>query len=209
MATLKNGHLQGKLGLTTTYLLNGKLVTRTIGRSTKPASILQKAVRQRTKVVTKFSSSIAEFLFVGYGLEARRLGQHPQNPSFAYHWKHATKGAFPNIKIDFTKVVVCFGEMPVPEGLSVEVVEKGLNFSWAQQADVSGTHWSDQVMLLAYFPKLKKAAYVTSAAARYSGTALLPIFDITHGLLAETYIAFIANDGKGISNSVYTGKVTW
>ncbi|MBB2149919.1 DUF6266 family protein [Pedobacter gandavensis] len=209
MATLKNGHMQGKLGRTTTYLLNGKLVTRTIGQSKKPPSILQKAVRQRTKVITKFSNSIAEFLFVGYGLEARRLGQHPQNPSFAYNWKHATRGVFPSIRIDFTKVLLCFGEMPVPEGLSVVAVEGGLTFSWAQQDHVSGTHWSDQVMLLAYFPKLKKAAYVTSGAARYSGTALLPIFDIAHGLLAETYIAFISNDGKSISNSVYTGKVTW
>lgn len=209
MGTIKNGRQSGKVGKTVTYLLNGKLVTRTIGKSTKPASDLQNAVRQRTKLTSKFLQTLKEFIQVGYELDARKFKELPQNQAFRYNWKHASTGSYPRIRINFPKVLLAFGSLPLPKGVTVVVSERGFNFSWASQEGLAGTHWSDQVMLVAYFPALKRAAYRTAGVARYEGTDLLPIFDIAHGVVAETYIAFISNDRKSISNSVYTGKVTW
>lgn len=209
MATFKNGYWHGKLGKTTTYPLNGVLVTRLIGKSTKPPTELQQAVRLRTKLVSAFLFPVKEFIEVGYEREAKRLKRLPQNPAFSYNWKHAVIGEFPKLKIDFAKVLLSYGTMPPPINLQVIASDKGLIFNWAPQEGVTGTHWSDQVMLLAYFPKLKKSAYMTAGASRYKGTDLLVVFDIEHGHFAETYIAFISNDRKSISKSVYVGKVRW
>ncbi|WP_316746921.1 DUF6266 family protein [Pedobacter gandavensis] len=209
MGTIKNGRHHGKVGKTVTYMLNGKLVTRSIGKSDKPATDLQKAIRLRTKVTSKFLLTLKEFILVGYEADARRIKQHPINQAFRYHWKHASTGNYPKIKIDFPKVLLSYGSMPLPKKVVISVVEKGFNFSWGSQKGLTGTHWSDQVMLVAYFPTLKRAAYKTAGATRDQGTDLLPIFDILHGVVAETYIAFISNDRKTISNSVYTGRVTW
>ncbi|WP_316819809.1 DUF6266 family protein [Pedobacter gandavensis] len=209
MAILKNGRNLGKLGDTTTYVLNGKIVTRLIGRSNKPISLPQKRVRLKTRLLSKFLNPIKEFIQVGYEEEGRRLALHAQNPAFAYNWRHGFKGEFPKISLDYRKILLTFGSMPVPKGVQVVVDRDGLLFSWDLQENVAGTHWSDQVMLMAYFPKLNKAIYLTAGTSRYKGKDLLSIFDIDHGEIAETYIAFIANDRKSISNSVYTGKVKW
>lgn len=209
MATSKNGHKLGKLGDTTSYFLNGKLTTRTIGKSNKAPSILQKIVRQKTSVISKFLNPIMEFILVGYEKESRRLAQQAQNPAFSYNWRYALTGDYPEIKIDFTKVLLTIGSMPSPEGLEVQANEEGFMFSWNLQEGRLGTHWSDQVMLMAYFPTLRKAVYLTAGSSRYKGKDLLPIFDITPGVEAETYVAFISNDRKSISNSVYSGKVNW
>lgn len=209
MATFKNGYWHGKLGKTTTYPLNGVLVTRLIGKSTKPPTELQKGVRLRTKLVSAFLFPVKEFIEVGYEREAKRLKLLPQNPAFSYNWKHAVTGEFPKLKIDFAKVLLSYGTMPPPVNLQVIASDKGLIFNWGPQEGVTGTHWSDQVMLLAYFPKLKKSAYMTAGASRYKGTDLLVVFDVEHGHFAETYIAFVSNDRKSISKSVYVGKVRW
>lgn len=209
MGTFKNGSQSGKFGKSVTYLLNGKLVTRSIGKSNKPATALQNAVRLRTKLTSKFLRPLKEFILVGFELEARRFKQQADNRAFTHNWKCATKGKYPGIIINFPKVLLASGTMPRPKGVTVVVSEQGFNFHWEPQAGLAGTHWSDQVMLVAYFPLLKSAAYMTAGAARYKGTDHLPIFDIAHGTVAETYIAFISNDRRSISNSVYTGKITW
>lgn len=209
MATFKDGFSFGRFGRSTTYLLNGMMVTRMIGKSTKPSTELQKAIQLRTKLVSAFLFPVKEFIEVGYEREARRMKQLPQNPAFSYNWQHAVTGEFPKLKIDFEKVLLSYGTMPPPINLQVIASDEGLIFNWGQQEGVTGTHWSDQVMLLAYFPKLKKSAYMTAGASRYKGTDLLVVFDIEHGQFAETYIAFVSNDRKSISNSVYVGKVRW
>lgn len=209
MAIFKNGQWLGKLGNTTSYLLNGKLVGRLIGKTTKSPTVPQKEARLKTRMISDFLKPISEFTEVGFELEARRLRQRAQNPAFAYNRKHATAGRFPHVKIDFSKVLLSYGLMPVPVDVTVKMVEEGFLFSWGQQEGLKGTHWSDQVMLMAYFSKMKKAKYLTSATSRYKGQELLPIFDIPHGEVAETYISFVSNDRKSISNSVYAGKVTW
>lgn len=209
MGTFKNGSESGRFGNTVTYLLNGKLVTRRIGKSNKPATKLQAAVRLRTKLTSKFLRPLKEFVLVGFELDARRLKQQADNRAFAYNWRYATKGKYPDIFLNFPKVLLAFGTMPAPKSVTVVVVEDGFSFHWAPQEGRAGTHWSDQVMLVAYFPLLKTAAYMTAGAARYKGTDLLPIFDIAHGAVAETYIAFISNDRRSISRSVYAGRVTW
>lgn len=209
MATFKDGFNFGRFGRSTTYWLNGVLVTRSIGKSDKPFTDSQKAVHLRTKLVSALLFPLKEFIAVGYEWEARRRKLQPQNPAFSYNWRHAVTGEYPKLKINFEKVLLSYGDMPPPVNLQVSSSDTGFIFSWGPQEGVAGTHWSDQVMLVAYFPKLKKAICMTAGATRYHGKDLLTVFDIEHGHFAETYVAFVANDRKSISNSVYAGKIRW
>lgn len=209
MGTLKNGRKNGKIGDMVAYELYGKTVVRSIGKSTKPPTELQEAARQKVKVISAFLNPIMEFIAVGYELEVRRLKRHPQNPAFSFIHEFGLAGRYPRFRINFKKVLLSRGTMPIPTGVHVAKTEEGLNFSWGLQEKVNGTHWSDQVMLMAYFPKLRKAVYLTAGACRYKENDLLPIFDIPRGNAVETYIAFIANDRKTISNSLYLGRMIW
>ncbi|NQX37869.1 hypothetical protein SAMN05421820_103130 [Pedobacter steynii] len=209
MATSRNRLPSGKLGNTVSYELNGKMVTRGIGENNKKRSKSQLTVMQKTKVTSKFLNPVMAFIRVGFEIEAKLTKAHPQNPAFVYNWRNATKGNYPKIKIDFEKALLTKGDLPMSLGAKIKLVDTGVEFSWNGEADPEGSHWSDQVMMLAYFPELNMAKFVTAGAARSIGKDLLPLFIENKKSLMELYISFISSDRKRISNSVYVGKLFW
>ncbi|MGY0035125.1 hypothetical protein [Pedobacter sp. NJ-S-72] len=64
MAILKvesNRGFIGRVGNTVTYVLNGQVVKRKIGKSSKEPTIAQLSVRQRTKIITEFLNPVKEY----------------------------------------------------------------------------------------------------------------------------------------------------
>lgn len=209
MAVNKNGALNGKVGKTVTYLLDGVQVTRSIGVNTKEPTTGQLGVRQRTQVINAFLKQIADFIGVGFEFRAKKANKKSYAMAFGYNWEFGLKGTYPNIEVDYEHLRVADGLMPMVEGVELGAEKDGLRYSWPSSANTSGMHWSDQVMMLAYFPDLNKAFHCTAGATRNVGTAVLPIHYDKKELVAETYLAFISNDRKKISNSIYTGQVIW
>ncbi|WP_316820502.1 DUF6266 family protein [Pedobacter gandavensis] len=209
MAVEKNGFLHGKVGGVVSYPLNGVLVTRGIGINNNPPTLRQLGVQQRTRVVNDFLKRVSEFTSVGFELKAKKTNKRTYALAFGYNWGFGLKGAYPDIQIDFEHVRLAEGQLPIVADFGLAVEEQGLRYNWNPDATIQGAHWSDQVMMLAYFPALQKAFYCTAGASRINGTDLLPIHYEHNDLVAETYLAFISNDRKRISNSVYTGQITW
>lgn len=209
MARQKNGVTTGKIGETVTYLLNGELVTRGIGVTNKKPTKPQLTFRQKTRILNAFLKKIVEFIGVGFEFEGFKERKRAYALAFGYNLVNAFKGAYPKMSIDFKNVKLTSGEMPDISNPAVEVVNEGFKFSWNPKTIEVGTHWTDQVMLMAYFPKLKKAMYITAGANRDAGSCLLPLYETSHGHIAETYISFISNDRRSISNSIYTGQWFW
>lgn len=209
MALQKNGLTIGKVADTVTYILNGELVTRSIGVTNKKPTKPQLTFRQKTRVLNAFLKKIAGFVSVGFELEGLRENKRAYALAFGYNLINAFKGTYPKMSIDFTKVKLTAGDMPLVSGVTVEVGTEGFKFSWNPESESLGIHWTDQVMLMAYFPKLKKAMYITAGANRDLGNCLLPLYGTDHGYKAETYISFVSNDRRSISNSIYTGQWFW
>lgn len=209
MATSKNRLPSGKLGNTVSYELNGKMVTRGIGENKKKRSKLQLAVMQKTKRVSEFLNPLMSFITVGFEIEGKKAKAHPQNPAFVYNWKNATIGKYPKIRIDFEKALLTKGELPVSSGIGIMLVEEGVKFSWDSETDPEGGHWSDQVMMLAYFPDSNIAKFSTAGVNRYVGKDVLPLVLEKKSAPMELYISFISNDRKRISNSMHVGKLFW
>ncbi|WP_316839169.1 DUF6266 family protein [Pedobacter gandavensis] len=209
MAVNRNGFLTGKVGGMVTYPLNGVLVTRAIGVNTNPPTLKQLSVRQRTALVNDFLKQVSEFTSVGFELNAKKAKKRAYALAFGYNWGFGVKGTYPDIQIDFENFRLSEGQLPLVNDFEVVVEEKGLRYNWNADTTPDGAHWSDQVMMLAYFPALKKAFYCTAGANRINGTDLLPIRYENNELVAETYLAFISNDRKRISNSIYTGQLIW
>ncbi|MCX2449695.1 DUF6266 family protein [Pedobacter sp. PLR] len=209
MATSKDRLPTGKLGRTVSYMLNGKMVTRSIGVSVKKRSKLQLAVMQKTKVTSKFLNPVMPYIKIGYEVIAKLNKEHPQNPAFVYHWKNALKGEYPDIKVDFEKVRLTKGVLPKPEAVLISLVEKGVSFSWNPEIDEECSHWTDQVMMLAYFPESMTAQFVTAGANRHVGSDLLYLTYEKKNALMELYLSFISSSRQSISNSVYAGQLYW
>lgn len=209
MAVQKNGLTIGRVGDTVTYLLNGELVTRRIGITDKKPTKPQLTFRQKTRILNTFLRKITEFINVGFERDGLRLRKSAYALAFGYNLVHAFKGTYPKVAIEFKNVKLAAGDMPEVSDVVVEVVSEGLKFSWNAESKDFGTHWTDQVMLMAYFPKLKKAMYITGGVNRNIGSCVLPLYQTSHGHIAETYIAFISNDRRSISSSIYTGQWFW
>ncbi len=62
---------------------------------------------------------------------------------------------------------------------------------------------------MAYFPDKKIAVYLISGVQRDKMEEILFIDDQLKDEEAETYISFVTDDRKAISNSIYTGRITF
>lgn len=123
-------------------------------------------------------------------------------------------GEYPDYRIDFSKVVVSKGDLPVPLNASVTLSGNLLTFKWDIEPQTGSTRNEDQVMLLAYLPDTKNAASIVGGPGRSVGEAVLKIFPQTGDGTAngkdtavETYIAFISKGREQVSDSVYLRRI--
>ena len=62
-------------------------------------------------------------------------------------------------------------------------------------------------MMMAYFPELNEAMFVTSGARRSKGEDILEIKPSRLDAKMETYLAFVGDDRSNVATSVYTGEI--
>lgn len=177
--------------------------------SSKPATDLQLASRQKTKLCAAFLKTINGFIEIGFRLEGKLKGMNSYNAAASYLRKNSFIGDYPDLGIDYSKIMVTKGEMESPKNAEVIKSEFGFSFKWDTYSEDRGVYYTDQIMLLAYFPELRKAAYVTAGAQRRRGAEMLTLGGINRGHVAEVYVAFIEDNHKSISNSVYLGQLNW
>lgn len=211
MAISKKGNdgFIGKIGNTVVYLLNGKIVKRGIGFSNKDPTDLQLASRQITGVVSQFMGPIKDFVNVGFEQEGKLAKKSAYNMASSFNRSYAITGDYPDQEIDFAKVLVSKGKMPLTDQVEVELTSDGLLFIWDTTLTDSGRKWSDQVMLMAYMPQLGEATYLINGARRTVGSDLLRLPRFKEPVVVETYISFITANHKCVSNSIYMGRVIW
>lgn len=177
-------------------------------RSSKPPTILQLSTQQDTRVCAELLKSITDFINVGFELQAKLEKLNQNNSAVRYIRHNAITGTYPDRRIDYARLLVTCGKMETPQNAAVTLTETGFSFTWDAEIK-KGSHHSDQIMLMAYFPELKKAVYLTAGAQRFKGTDMLMLSGVKHGYAAEIYISFISDNRKAISNSIHLGQLTW
>jgi len=221
MARLKSGPwgaIIGKLGNNIGYIRKGMAILRMRpAPSTKKRSVGQKATTQRFQIVTKFIATMGDFINVGFDVAARKVSPTAQNLAVSYNIKHAIVGDYPNQEIDYTKVKVCEGVLPLPTSIDVVVEDNGptvkFMYSWGVDPNLANARKRDQVMMLVYLPEIKESRFLDSGARRSELHDVLEIYK-NHGSVnrpimvtyAEVYIAFVANDRNSITDSYYCGR---
>lgn len=210
MAILKNGILgaaNGKIANLVTYTLNGQDIVKSIGVNKNPPTKKQLNNKQQMKVVTNFLGCIESLIQTGFSPKAAGTTKNFHNLAVSYNKPNALKGFYPDVQIDYTKIIFSAGDLPQPVNPIVERVEAGLMFSWDTQ-DLTWPHNQDQVMLLAYAPAVKQYAFISSGARRITGRALLEINPAMHDQVLEVYISFVSDDRQSVADSLYLGQVS-
>ena len=211
MATQKFGPFgpfSGKLGKVIGYVdKKGKQRLRTIGEHifSEPSDKLL-CSWEKTSMTAAFLKPVVEFVRIGLALEADIQDMSAYNLGSSLTRK-AIIGQYPDLQIDFSKVLFSSGKMPVVKNPEVIAADNGLMFTWDNNELQDGTLQTDRAMLMAYLPDNKMAFFTRSGAKRKQGYDYLEIPLVPAGQRVETYISFNAEDQKSISNSVYTGQI--
>lgn len=196
------GLMTGRVGDMVFYVLNGKQVVRMVGKSAKAPTEKQLTARMQMAVVSGFLKHLVEYLNVGFGPDVID-DENAYNAAMRYNRKHALSGVYPDIFLDYSKVLVSKGDLPGAAGAVVELLSDGLHFTWTNPAELPYPRGNDQVMLLAYFPSLNSAIYLLEAGSREEGVALLPVPSDLLAEHMEVYMSFAAADRKSVSDSIY------
>lgn len=162
------GDFHGKLGNLVSYKLNGKTVVRHIGKSKKAPTPAQLAVRQKMALVINFLRPALAFVNAGFELETAGTDKNPHNAAVSYNVKNAMQGSYPDMSVDYTKVLVSKGPLEPALTPAISLTGSLSTFTWAVNADMDWGIKKDRAMLLVYCPELGKAVYVLSGAKRSS-----------------------------------------
>ena len=209
MGVLKNGPfgvLNGKVGNLVSYELLGKNVTRIAGANNAAASKGQLVCRRELAVVIAFLKPVNDFIRVGFMQKAAELNLYPHNVAVSVNKLNALIGVYPDLAINYSKVLVAQGVLRVAEQIEVVRLADGIRFTWDAEVQ-SADERMQTVMLMAYFPALGEAIYSINGAKRHVGTELLLLDEelINEGM--ELYISFISVPDNNVSDSVYAGKL--
>lgn len=199
------GTFTGKTGNLVYYYLNGKLVSRTVGRRTKAPSTLVRTGNQRMGITSKVMRILIPFIELGFKEAALSERDNAFNMAMSYNMRNAVAGEYPDVYMDFSKMRLSEGTVMEPQSPLATEVAEGLRFEWAADPGLSWPQYTDQAMLLAYFPLLEKIVFQLYGPERRVGAAVLNLGELMQGEYMETYIAFISADRMGTSVSAYTG----
>ncbi|MDR6783756.1 ABC-type sugar transport system ATPase subunit [Pedobacter africanus] len=200
------GPISGKIGNLVYYNVNGKQLVRKLGKITRPPTPAQLQNRKEMKTVMQFLSPLTEFLNAGFIPSYKERHKTAFSMAVAYNKKNAVTGTNPDIGIAYEKVRLSEGNLEEAIAPTAEMAEEGLKFSWLCPADLDWPANTDRVMLLAYFPNLKTAVYLTSAAQRQQLTETLKLAENLRAEYMEIYISFVAENRKSAANSTYLGS---
>ena len=202
------GHFIGKAGNITGYVRNGKNFVRSRPRKSNiPASPARVAQQQKIKVCGEFTRAFSGSGFFNRTFPAYGHSGTGYNRATSAIMHLAIIGVYPDTAIAYPQVLISKGPLQGAVNASATVNEQGyIVFNWEDNTGTGTAKENDKVIVVAYFPSLKKAIFNTGVALRKDGEAILEIPQM-QGATAETWIGFLSNDEKDASDSMYSGKV--
>jgi len=208
-----NGPFSGKVGTAVGYMWNDIAVIRARPRKRrKPFSDKELNQQARFTLMNEFLIPVKNLLNISFAHLAYRMsGFHK---GFSYNVKAAILGIRPDLSIDYPRVLLSRGDLAKAESATATAISSHtLQFNWANQSETGNARESDQVYVAVFSSEKKRWFYRLNVATRNTGSFTLELKEVMldpspfEGKLLQTYIGFMAADGKDASESVYTGTV--
>lgn len=166
-------------------------------------------IDQRSKFVTviKFLQPMVDFIRVGFKLYAVKMTQF--NNAMSYNLNNAISGTYPDYTIDYSKALVTRGSLTGATGATVASLSStSMALSWSDNSGAGAALATDKSLVLAYHIDTGTVVYNTAGASRSVGEHTLTVPAELAGGTFETFLGFISENGKLVSNSVYVGSIT-
>lgn len=200
-----NGSFSGKVGSIVGYNLNGQQVMRSVGKRTRPFTVLELLNQAKMKAVSEFLAPIKPFVKFGYRREApsgSRVG------AFQLAQSNVRKNAIDMDAEDKpfvnpAKVLISQGSLEPPLNCTAAYEDDRLTLHWEQSRAGGG----DRLVLLLYDGETFRY-FRESGAERREGSETLVIRQLRFiEKPVHVYAAFRSTFFDTISDSVYCGAL--
>jgi hypothetical protein len=210
MGNLRNGlfgGFHGRIGNLVGYTLKGKHVIRTIGKSTKPLTPARKANCEKMKVVNEILKPSIHAIRAGFRLAVAGTDRKEYKEAVSYNKKNTLQGVYTDISLDYTKVLMSMGTLPVAVNPGISQNQQKITFTWEISASPVSEYHTDRTMLVIYFPDIKETCCQLVGAKRVEGNDVIVIGPEHVNQRMEAYISFSKDNGKAVSNSIHAGSL--
>ena len=179
----------------------------------KPSSVAnprtEGQVNQRNKftVTLEYLQATSDFIKIGYKSFAVKKTEF--NAAMSYVLNNAVGGVAPNFTIDFTLALLSRGPLSGVLNGTTDLTTAGqVTFDWDDNSAEGNANVTDKAMVLVYNPSKKESISILDGADRTVGSQVVTIPNTYAGDTVELFMAFVSEDGKSVSNSVYLGSGT-
>lgn len=202
------GPIHGKLGSVVGAVWKQTAYLRTMPAEKKTgffATPAQIACREKFKFVQQWLVPFYPYVTVGFRNYAKDKTEI--NAAFSKIYRHATVGVYPDLSIDYEKVMLTKGNLPSLYDVQVHLVQSDLlELNWKQNHnDDSCT--DDQVMLVVYNRELKIVDGFVGGCNRANLQCSLSLNPKLIGKPLDVYVSVISLNGKRVANSEYLGRI--
>ncbi len=179
----------------------------------KPSSVANPRTPGQVNQRNKFSASI-EFLqpnkdFVNVGYKAFAVKKTAFNSAMSNVLSNAITGIAPDFTVDYSLALLSKGNLSTPLNGSVDLTTANqVTFNWDDNSTDGNANTTDKSMVLAYNPSKKESIYILDGAQRSVTTQILSLPTSYTGDTIELFMAFVSENGKVVSNSIYLGSGT-
>lgn len=217
MATFKrgiHGGFKGRVGNVVGSTWKGLDVMKI-----RPASVAnpntrrQRSQRGRFGLMARFLNAQRRLVKIGFRPYAVHMT--PVNAAMSYNMAAALTGEHPNYSINYNKVMLSKGDLPVMTQPVVSYVDPlTVSVSWLDNSSNGGAHATDKLHVSLYHAETNKALGFISCAMRGDKQCLLPIPFEWAGRTVEVFAFFLSESGVGsteevtqLSDTVYAGSL--
>ena len=179
----------------------------------KPSSVANPRTEWQVNQRNKFTISLEylqankEFIKLGYKAFATKKTEF--NAAMSYVLNNGISGSAPNFSVDYSLALLSRGGLSSPTNASVDLsIANQVSFDWDDNSAEENANATDKAMVLAYNTSKKESIYILGGAQRSATTQILSLPTSYTGDNVELFMAFITEDGKFVSNSVYLGSGT-
>lgn len=195
------GNVRGKFGNIVATKRKGKTLIKTLPEITKAPSARQRKQNDKFKMAVDFYRPLRPVVKLTF----RDANAPGLANAYGHFLTNAVGGDASNIVIDYTKVMVSRGYLPVAGNPTVQLDAGALKCTWLDNSGLGIAEDSDQVVIVAYCPARQLAVYAMDVADRSVGATSVDV-SVFKGEELHVYMAFLSIDGKIASDSVYMGK---
>ena len=197
------GEFSGKVGAVVGSSWKGKPVIRSLPqRKQSGSSVSQQQQREKFMLMSKFLRPLTDL--INQGFQKTAIGMTAFNKAFSVNHEAIT-GSYPDMRIDFPRIILSGGRLPLGEPPSLSSPETGkLLLTWKNGDGINRHLTSGSAFIAAYSEELNRWIFNQFPMGDGRISCMLEV-DPFRGKPVQTYIGFISAGIHKNAESRYMG----